>query len=434
MKKVWQFIYYFWVSPGIVVGAHILALFFRKVRKGLFPRYSTIARLQSWMETNQPAEKRVLFHTASLGEFEHIRPVIQALKENYQTVNIVTFFSPSGYDNVGQSKGLDFHFYLPFDFPFTWQKIYEIVKPSMIIIAKHDVWPGQVWTADKHKLPIFLINASLSAKSSRTKWGVKSFLKHVYRDFTEISAISEDDANRFSIHYPRCRVEMVGDTKYDQVVLRKKSAREQNLLQKKWTENQWIFMAGSIWPEDEEHVLPALIKMLEEEDSLRLVLVPHQPEQKAITRLEESFKKWGVQLFSNREQLNKERVLIVDAIGYLAGLYHYAQAAYVGGSFKQGIHNVMEPAIFGIPVFYGPVHENSYEAIQLADNNGGIVIKNSEELYKEISRIFKQDESRTELGEKAEKIATRNIGATDLLLSRWESILNTKKPNRKYVK
>jgi len=427
MKKIWQIIYYFWVSPGIIIGAHILALFFRKVRKGLFQRYSTIKQLQSWIETNKPTEKRVLFHTASLGEFEHIRPVIQALKENNQTVNIVTFFSPSGYDNVGQSKGLDFHFYLPFDFPSNWQKIYEIVKPSMIIIAKHDVWPGQVWTAHKYNLPIFLINASLSAKSSRTRWGVKSFLKHVYRDFTEIFAISEEDANRFSIHYPRCRVERVGDTKYDQVVLRKRSAREQNLLPKEWTGNHWIFMAGSIWPEDEEHVLPALLKLLEESESLRLVLVPHQPGKKAIARLEETFNKWGVQLFSQREQLKDERVLIVDVIGYLAGLYHYAQAAYIGGSFQQGIHNVMEPAIFGVPVYYGPVHENSYEAIQLADNNGGIVIHNSDELFQEISRIFKQDEIRTELGDKAEKFATRNVGSTELLLKRWEKILITKK-------
>jgi 3-deoxy-D-manno-octulosonic-acid transferase len=378
------------------------------------------------METNQQAGKRVLFHTASLGEFEHIRPVIQALKENYQTVNIVTFFSPSGYDNVGQSKGLDFHFYLPFDFPHNWQKIYEVIKPSMVIIAKHDVWPGQVWTADKHNLPIFLINASLSAKSSRTRWGVKSFLKYVYRDFTEIFAISDDDASRFSKHYPRCRVEMVGDTKYDQVVLRRKNAREQNLLPNEWTKNHWIFMAGSIWPEDEEHVLPALKKLLAEEESLNLVLVPHQPVEKAITRLEASFKKWGVQLFCKREQLKEERVLIVDAIGYLAGLYHHAHAAYVGGSFQQGIHNVMEPAIFGIPVYYGPVYENSYEAIQLADNNGGVVIHNSEELFQEISRIFKHDDMRTGLGKKAEKFATRNVGATDHLLSRWGSILNTK--------
>lgn len=426
MKKFWQFIYYFWVNPGIIVGAHILALFFRKVRKGLFPRYSTLKKLQNWLETNHPKEKRVLFHTASLGEFEHIRPVLQALKEKYQTVNIVTFFSPSGYDNVGQTNGLDFRFYLPFDQPGNWRKIYQIIEPSLVIIAKHDVWPGQVWTARNQNLPIYLINASLSAKSSRTRWGVKSFLKHVYRDFTEICAISDDDAKRFSIHYPRCHVEMVGDTKYDQVVLRRKLAREQEVLPNRWTDNHWIFMAGSIWPEDEEHVFPALIKMLEEEKTLRLVLVPHQPEPKAITRIEETFKKWGIQLFSKRDQLKNEQILIVDAVGYLAGLYNHAQAAYVGGGFQQGIHNVMEPAIFGIPVFYGPVHENSYEAIQLAKDNGGIVINNSKELYREIRSVFKDEKKRTGLGEKAEKFATKNIGATDLLLSRWENLLTTK--------
>jgi 3-deoxy-D-manno-octulosonic-acid transferase len=351
MKKLWQVIYYFWVNPGIVVGAHVMALFFRKVRKGLLPRYSTIKRLQKWMETKSPTGKRVLFHTASLGEFEHIRPVLHALKDNYQTINIVTFFSPSGYENVRQSKDLDFHFYLPFDHPYNWEKIYKIIKPALIIIAKHDVWPGQVWTAHNHNLPIYLINASLSAKSSRTRWGVKSFLKHVYRDFTGIFAISDEDTKRFTVHYPRCHVEMVGDTKYDQVVLRRRHAREQNLLPKKWTDSQWIFMAGSIWPEDEEQIFPALIQMLEEEKNLRLVLVPHQPEPKAITRIEEIFDKWGIQLFSKRDKLNDEKILIVDAVGYLAGLYNYAQAAYLGGSFQQGIHNVMEPAIFGIPVF-----------------------------------------------------------------------------------
>ena len=427
MKKVWQSIYYFWVSPGVVIGAHILALIFHKVRRGLFPRYSTINELQKWVEKNPSEQKRVLFHTASLGEFEHIRPVIQALKENYQTVNYVTFFSPSGYDNVGQAKGLDFHFYLPFDFAYNWDKIFKIIKPSFIIIAKHDVWPGQVWTAHKHNLPIFLINASLSAKSSRTRWGVKSFLKYVYRDFSKIYAISEEDAERFSIHYPRCKVEMVGDTKYDQVVLRRTLAREHDLLPKKWTVNHWIFLAGSIWPEDEEQIFPALIKMLKEEKSLRLILVPHQPETRTVTRISEIFKKWGVQLFSNLDQLKNEQVLIVNAVGHLAGLYHHAQAAYVGGSFQQGIHNVMEPAIFGIPVYYGPVHENSYEAIQLSKDNGGTVIRNNNDLYDAIRIIYNNEEKRIELGKKTEKFATRNVGATDILLSRWKSILSHQK-------
>ena len=423
MKKFWQIIYYLWVSPGIIIGAHILAIFFSKVRKGLFPRYTTIKRLQSWIESTKPESRKVLFHTASLGEFEHVRPVLQALKEKYQTINIVTFFSPSGYDNVANTKGLDFHFYLPFDQPYNWKKIYDLIDPSIIIIAKHDVWPGQVWTARVLGLPIFLINASLSAKSSRTGWGVKSFLKHVYRDFSGICAISDDDTNRFAVHYPRCHVETVGDTKYDQVVLRRKAAEEQKLLSTKWTTGQWIFMAGSIWPEDEEHVIPALKKVLIEEPNVRLVLVPHQPEPKAIHRLQEVFEKWKPQLFSMREKLKDERVLIVDAVGYLAGLYHYAQAAYVGGSFHQGIHNAMEPAIFGIPVFFGPVHENSYEAIQLAKNNGASVIHNADQLYKQIQKILKDNNYRIQQGDKAEKFATRNIGATDLLLSRWEPLL-----------
>ena len=427
MKKFWQILYYFWVNPGIVIGAHILAIFFSKVRKGLFPRYKTIRRLRHWIESTKPDKVRVLFHTASLGEFEHIRPVLQSLKEKYQTVNIVTFFSPSGYNNVANSQGLDFHMYLPFDYSYNWNKIYKLIKPSIIIIAKHDVWPGQVWNAHRLNIPIYLINASLSAKSSRTRWGVKSFLKHVYRDFTTICAISDKDKERFSIHYPRCLVEMVGDTKYDQVVLRKKAAQEHNLLPVEWTNRHWIFMAGSIWPEDEEHLLPAFEKILSENPSVRLVLVPHQPEPKAINRLEEYFKKWGTQLFSHREKLKDERVLIVDLVGFLAGLYHHAHAAYVGGSFQQGIHNVMEPAIFGIPVYYGPVHENSYEAIQLANHNGGTVVHDTEDIYRGIDTVLKNENIRKELGDKAEKFATRNIGATELLLSRWENELTREK-------
>ena len=423
MKRIWKIIYYFWVNPGIIIGAHILALFYKKVRAGLFPRYVTIKRLRTWMDTTRPTGKRVLFHTASLGEFEHIRPVLEALKEDYNTVNIVTFFSPSGYKNVKAAAGLDFYFYLPFDYAYNWKKIYKIIDPSFIVIAKHDVWPGQIWTANEKFLPIYLINASLSANSSRTKWGVKSFLKYVYRDFTEICSISEDDAKRYSRHYPQSHVEIIGDTKYDQVLLRRRRVIGKELLPKQWTENHWIFMAGSIWPEDEEHIFPALLKILEEKESIRLVLVPHQPEQKSISRIEELFKKWNVQLFSKRENLQNSRVIIVDTVGYLADLYYHAHAAYVGGSFHQGIHNVMEPAIFGIPVYYGPTHRNSYEAIQLTNDNGGTVIYNENDLYREINSIIKNENKRRKLGEQAEKFATKNVGATKLLLERWGKFL-----------
>jgi len=242
MKKFWQIIYYFWVSPGIIIGAHILALFIKKIRKGLIHRYTTINKLNQWLKDNNPSTQRVLFHSASLGEFEHIKPVLQILKERFNTINIVTFFSPSGYEHAGRTNGLDFHMYMPFDRAANWRKIYRGINPKIIIIAKHDVWPGQVWTASKEGIPIFLINASLSKKSSRTRTGIKTFLKHVYRDFESICAISEDDAQRFAVHYHQCHVEYVGDTKYDQVVLRKQMAQTQSVLP-----NSDVLGSGEVW-------------------------------------------------------------------------------------------------------------------------------------------------------------------------------------------
>ena len=204
MKKFWQIIYYYIVTPGILILAHILAVFSKKIRKSLYPRHSTITEIANWLKSSCAVEgKRILFHTASLGEFEHIRPILQMLKEQYQAVNIVTFFSPSGYENVGQPPGLDFYTYLPIDRPKNWKKIFNTVKPSFIVVAKWDIWPGQVWTAHKMGIPIFLINASLRNESTRAKKGVKQFFKYVYRDIDRIFAVSQADAHQFSIHYPR---------------------------------------------------------------------------------------------------------------------------------------------------------------------------------------------------------------------------------------
>jgi 3-deoxy-D-manno-octulosonic-acid transferase len=424
MKKFWQYLYYFIITPVFLIGIHAVALFSSKIRAGLIPRYTTMSRLKKWISENSPSGPRILFHTASLGEYEHIRPLLQTMKEDYKTVNIITFFSPSGYQNVGEDSSLDFYFYFPFDLKKNWREIYKAIKPTLIIIAKWDVWPGQVWTAEEMNIPIYLINASLRGDSRRTKRGIKRFLKHVFRDFSSIFAVSDVDRDRYVEYYPRCPVKVVGDTKYDQVVLRKKHALSQSLIPEKWTKDHWIFVAGSIWPEDEEHLFPALEKVIEEISNIRLILVPHQPEQKAIEKIGNTFDLWGVQKFTNRNNLTNERIMIIDAIGYLASLYHYAQCAYVGGSFKQGVHNVMEPAIFGIPVLYGPIHKNSHEAVEFSKGNGGFVVKNSDSILKHIYKFHKNNDERLLFGQKAEKFALRNTGATEKLLTFWQNYLN----------
>jgi len=425
MKKFWQHIYAILIMPSLVLIFFISSLFSARIRHGFYPRFTTIKRLKNWMKSENPQGTIILFHAASYGEFEHIRPVLQILKENYKTINIVTFFSPSGFSNVEKTKGLDFHLYMPVDRARNWKIIYQLLQPAMVIVAKWDVWPAQIWTAKAMHLPIYLINASLREDSTRILPGIKQFLNKVFCDYTSVFAVSDEDGKRLAHHFPCAPIEVVGDTKHDQAVLRKKQALLKDLLPAEWLYGHIIFMAGSIWPEDEVHLLPALQTLLGQFEKLRIVLVPHEPDPKSIDNLERNFKVWGLKKFSSMTGISAERVIVVDKVGVLAGLYHHAHVAYVGGSFRQGIHNVMEPAVFAIPVLFGPVHENSFEAVQLAKDNGGIVVNNEKMIYDNLKSLFGDESLRTLLGKKAENYALRNTGATQRLIEYWNPILSS---------
>jgi len=422
-KRIWQIIYTFIILPLIFIGIHLVSIFSKQIREGLFPRRKTINGLKNWLSNRNESKKYVLFHAASMGEFEHIKPLLFSLKEKYDTINVLTFFSPSGYKHVKDTPGLDYFLYMPFDFSSHWKRLYKLLNPSLLIISKHDVWPMQIWQAKKMGIPIYLVNASLPEKSSRTRPFIKSFLKYVYRDFSRIFTISEEDGQRFSEHYPRCSVQVIGDTKYDQVMLRKEEALKKNILPESWHNNKWIILAGSIWPEGERHLIPGLIELIDKNENVNLIIVPHEPTPKFVSNFEEKFTKWGVKRFTEIHGEISERVIIVNTIGQLADLYQYASAAYVGGSFKQGVHNVMEPAIYGIPVLFGPVHENSYEAIQLAKSGGGIVFKNESQAKEILNKLISNESFRQTTGKKALDMAQNNIGATDKILSHWDSIL-----------
>lgn len=420
-------LYRYLINPVFLFLVHIVAMFNKKVRSGIKNRRRVNEKLEAWLDTIRDNDKRILFHAASLGEFEHIKPLLSSIKKQYNTKNIVTFFSPSGYENAELNPGMDYKTYVPMESIGSWKKFYKKLKPEIIVIAKHDVWPGQIWAAQLLGIPIYLINASLAASSSRANFVTRKFLRAVYRPITQICAISEQDKKHFNDAFHLNNVEFLGDTKYDQVVFRKLAAQKQNLLPEKWFKNSKIIVAGSIWPEDAVHLFPALISLLKQTDNWKVIIVPHQPTDVFIDKIENHFKKFKPGKFSNRNEIEDERILVVDAIGYLAGLYHYAKIAYVGGSFRQGIHNTMEPAIFGIPVLYGPVHHNSYEAEQLANGNGGIVVNNTRELTSRIMDIVLDKESREVLGKKAFTYASANTGATEKLLKMWKNILTGKK-------
>lgn len=430
MNKIfWVALYRILIFPSIFIGAHVIGLFSPKIREVLRAKYGLIRELRKWSEDHPECRKNIiLFHAASLGEFEHIRPVLYDLKNRYNTNNIVTFFSPSGFNNVKTGNGLDHYCYMPFDMISQWRKIYNILRPVMVVVAKHDVWPAQIWTAGRLNIPTYLINASLSEKSTRSKFIFGRILSVVYREFKTIMTISEEDTQRFRKSFTGLRLSVTGDTKYDQVLLRREKAKQNPLLDQNWRNASKIFVAGSIWPEDENYLIPAIQKIMAKHEELKIILVPHQPTRPAITNLKRRFKEYSPVQFSALQKKNpRSRVLIVDQIGFLAGLYDFADIAYVGGSFKQGIHNAMEPAIYGIPVVYGPVHTNSYEAIKLLEAGGAIQVSNQQDIEETISQLLADKDQASQIGQLGQAYALSNTGATQKLLNIWGVTLKGEK-------
>lgn len=420
MKKILQIIYSIFIYPGIMLLFHIAALFKTNIRKALYGRYRYSRYIAEGLKENEKRGNLALLHASSMGEFEHIKPLITKLKSEYDIETVVTFFSPSGFENVKAYPGVRFFLYLPFDFQFIWRKVFTLIKPELLIISKHDVWPNQVWTAGKKSLPTYLINASLSANSSRTNPLVRFFQKYIYRSLTGIYTISEEDAQRFATYFPRCNIKVKGDTKFDQVLLRKELAQTKKILPQDWLENKLILLFGSVWPEDMKHIYPAIEKIISEEHNIKVILVPHQPEVRFVQSIINRLDKKEIWLFSEQEEAAQKRILIIDKVGVLADLYKYAQVAYVGGSFRQGIHNVMEPAVYGIPVIYGPVHKNSFEASALHQEKGSIVVKDEMELTAGISKLVKDKKYRLETGKNASRFAQQHTGSTDRILQEWK--------------
>lgn len=422
MKTLIRISYSTFFYPLVVLGFHILALFRNEIRQALMGRYRVQKMVRNYRSLHKKSGSTILLHTASMGEFEHVKPLIDQLHEKFNAEIVVTFFSPSGYDNVKAYPGVQLFLYMPLDFSFSWRAMFKKLEPDAILISKHDVWPNQVWCAAEQKIPIFLVNASLAENSSRTRSGIRYVQSLIYRELTAIFTISEEDEKRFARYFPNCQAKMVGDTKYDQVLQRKQKAVNHHILPATWLEGKETILLGSVWPEDTAQLVPALKKILPERPELRAIIVPHQPEPKYVQTLTANFSRFGVCRFSELTNIKNEMVLIVDKIGVLADLYKYAQIAYVGGSFRQGIHNVMEPAIYDIPILYGPVHTNSYEAIRLLEARGSIQLTDELQAESVFLELLNNEARRRELGNAAGRFARKHTGGTVRIVSELQNM------------
>ena len=422
MTRLRSFIYSYAVIPALWLALQILGLVNAKARRGIRGRDHLFEELAPRIAALR-AGRRVWFHSSSMGEFEQAKPIIEELKRRQPgIVVIVSFFSPSGYEHSLKYPLADAITYLPFDTRRNARRFLDLLRPDAAVMVRYDIWPNHIWELRARGIPILIANATMREKTGRRMPLARAFHRDVYNAIDDILTVAKSDALAFR-HYDldHPAVTAIGDTRYDQVSGRSVEARKRRLLPAAVTEGRKIVVIGSSWPEDEEVVLPAALRLLRERPDALFIIVPHEPTLEHVETLERAIGDRVPSLrFSALNEYAGERILIVDSVGILLILYAHAHVAYVGGSFRQGIHNVLEAAVYGIPVIFGPRHRNSHEPLQLVDRGGAFVINDAEEFHRTVQHLLQDDGARAAAGERAAAFVRANVGATDRFIEHLE--------------
>lgn len=383
-----------------------LASFFNKKAKQWIEGRK-ICKLK-WEDIRSNKEPIAWFHSASLGEFEQGRPVIELFKQNFPNYKVlVTFFSPSGYNIRKNYNVADWVIYLPIDTPKQSSKFIELVNPSIVFFIKYEFWFNYLNKLYQRKIPFYLISGIFRPNHIFFKFYGKWFLKHL-NYFSHIFVQNKDSENILK-HYKIYNVSVSGDTRFDRV---SKIASEQKNIPiiEKFIKNEILLVAGSTWEED-ENIIISLMK--ENRENLKYIIAPHEVKTINIKRLKKSIPLKAIE-FSKANETNIEEYdcLIIDSIGLLSKLYYYASICYVGGGFGKGIHNILEAAVYGNPVIFGKSYKKFAEAIELIDYGGAQSIKNSKEFVEAINKLTTNDILYNDFCSKSYKYVQNNTGAT----------------------
>ncbi len=424
--NIYLLLYNIVAVPLLWIVFHLGGFVNKKIRRGILGRKNLFSELKTNIEKNNSAT-RFWFHASSLGEFEQAKPIISAIRKDHPHIQIIaTFFSPSGFENSKNYKGANVISYIPFDSYRGVKKFIDIVKPSVAIMVRYDIWPNMIFALKKNNIPVVIANATMKDHTLRKLPIFRQFHRSLYDCFSYILTVSKNDQNsfqEFGITAPI--INAIGDTRFDQVMMRSHDARQKHLLSPSITENKKIFIVGQSWAEDDDIIIPVLLKIQKNEDSLLTIIVPHEPTVQHLEELESKLlEKISFIRFSEMNNYRGEKVILIDSIGVLVALYQYADVVYVGGSFRQGIHNILEPAVFDLPVIYGPKHTNSQEAVDLARLGGGFVIENERDLYRLLRTLLGNSSDRVHAGKISGTFVREHCGATERFLHYLQPYLN----------
>lgn len=409
MAKILHFLYNYLFIPIGLVYIKIYKLFNKKLaerelfKNNIFNDYKNL----NISEDSQ----RIWFHAASMGEFEQAKPVIELMKKLKPEIKIFcSFFSPSGFNTQKNYEFADYIFYLPFDTKKNSKNLLNLIKPQAAVFVRYEIWHNYLQELKNRNIPTILINATIpSSRFIKNLPVLQEFTRLNFSSFSDIFTVGEIHSRYFrNLNIPS-EILCHKDTRLDRIIENVEQAKLNPIIPKSiFASDEFVLVAGSTWEPDERLIIEAA-KILKGNHNIiiRLILVPHEPTEKHIEKLKEILPE-SVLLSKiidltedNMRIVLDSRNIIVDSIGKLLRLYSSASAAYIGGAFGVGVHSLLEPAGYGIPLFSGYKVFNSPDSVSLLESKALVRVKKPEELAECIISIIRNSEIRKNAGDAA---------------------------------
>lgn len=401
---------------GIYLYAFIVRIispFHKKARKMIVGHKQTYKILK---EKVDPQAQYIWFHAASLGEFEQGRPIIEEVKRKHPEYKILlTFFSPSGYEVRKDYPLADIVCYLPFDKKRNVKKFLRLIHPKMAIFIKYEFWYNFVNKLYREGIPTYMVSAIFRPSQMFFKWYGEDMRK-LLRKYTYI-CVQDDRSAELLKSIDVNKVEVCGDTRFDRVIDIYKQAKPLGVVEafakKAAAEGEKIFVAGSTWPKDEDVIIPYFNITTD----LKMIIAPHEINEAHLKYIESNLQRPYIR-YSNAipEMMADYDCLIIDCIGILSSAYRYGQIAYVGGGFGVGIHNVLEAAVYNIPVIFGPNFKKFREAQQLIEKGGGYSISDYESFRGLMDEFLQYQDTLSAAGKHAGDYVCDNSGVVSRVM------------------
>lgn len=390
------------------LGVAVASLFNKKVKTMWQGERNAFSVLK---EKVDPQAKYVWFHAASLGEFEQGRPLMELLRKNHPEYKILlTFFSPSGYEVRKNYQGADIICYLPIDTIGNSRKFLRTIRPCMAFFIKYEFWYNYLHILKHRNVPVYSVSSIFREDQIFFKWYGCQYA-YVLKCFSRFFVQNEESKDLLAT-IGITNVDVVGDTRFDRVLQIKEKAKQLPIVDAFiGTETPCkVFVAGSSWPPDED----IFINFFNQHKDWKLIIAPHVIGEDHLTQILSKLKRNTIRYTqATPESAAKAECLIVDCFGLLSSIYHYGDVAYVGGGFGVGIHNVLEAAVWDIPVIFGPNNKKFQEAQGLKAAGGGFDISTADEFRQVMSRFMNDQEYLSTAGKKAGAFVQSLAGVTD---------------------